>query len=331
MPLFIQRNDITKMRVDAVVNAANNTLLGGGGVDGAIHRAAGRELLEECKRIGGCVTGQGYNLPAKYVIHTVGPVWRGGGYNEEQLLRSCYKNCLKLAEENNITSIAFPLISAGAYGYDVNEALKIASEEIESFLETYDITAYIVVYGASALRAGEDRFKSVAQYIDDNYIAEHFIVGERSCCLPKMLAAQDYSVAQKAKEDLVCRDVSSLDDYIDGEIDESFSQMLLRIIDEKGIKDSECYKKANIDRRLFSKIRSNPDYKPSKATVLAFAVALELSFEESEEMLKKAGFAFSHSSKFDIIIEYYIKNNNYNIYEINEALFSFDQVLLGSY
>lgn len=332
MPLFIQRNDITKMRVDAIVNAANNTLLGGGGVDGAIHRAAGKGLLEECSHLGGCRTGEavitkGYNLPAKYVIHTVGPIWRGGSYNEEELLRSCYKNSLKLAEENNIDSIAFPLISAGAYGYDINEALKIASEEIEKFLTTHDITAYIVVYGASALKAGEEKYKNVAQYIDDNYVAEHFL--PRSVFLGH--PAPESKSYSEAEGDLVCCNTSSLDDYIDDEIDESFSQMLLRKIDEKGIKDSECYKKANIDRRLFSKIRSNPDYKPSKATVLAFAVALELSFEESEEMLKKAGFAFSHSSKFDIIIEYYIKNNNYNIYEINEALFSFDQVLLGSY
>ncbi len=336
MPLFIQRNDITKMEVDAIVNAANNTLLGGGGVDGAIHRAAGGELLEECRAIGGCATGQavitkGYNLPAKYVIHTVGPIWRGGNNNEEKLLRSCFINCLKIAKEKGLNSIAFPLISAGAYGYDSGEVLRIANEEIEQFLDNNYIEAYIVVFGSDALSEGRKKFKDIAEYIDDNYVdLQKIAYPERSSVfLGDMAPAM---AAMPMVEDTVasCKE-ASLESYINDEKDESFSEMLLRKIDEKGMSDSECYKKANIDRRLFSKIRSNPDYKPSKATALAFAVALELDFAQSEELLKKAGYAFSHSSVFDIIIEYYIKNNNYNIYEINEALFSFDQMLLGSY
>ena len=340
MPLFIQRNDITKMDVDAIVNAANNTLLGGGGVDGAIHRAAGSQLLEECKLLGGCPTGQavitkGYNLPAKYVIHTVGPIWRGGNNNEEQLLRSCFRNCLKIAKENNIESIAFPLISAGVYGYDSAEVLKIAGEEIENYLNDNYIEAYIIVFGADSLRAGRKKFKDIAEYIDDNYVDNHIVRygSERSRVLSEEMmpcASAEAEDNQRMSADAFAGDGVSLENYINEEKDESFSEMLLRKIDEKSMSDSECYKKANIDRRLFSKIRSNPDYKPSKATVLAFAIALELNLSESEEMLKKAGYAFSHSSVFDIIIEYYIKNNNYNIFEINEALFSFDQMLLGA-
>ena len=327
MPLQIIRNDITKVQCDAIVNAANSTLLGGGGVDGAIHKAAGKGLLLECMKLGGCKVGQakitkGYNLPCKYVIHTVGPKWKGGSNNERELLESCYKSSLELAKENNCQSVAFPLISSGVYGYPMNEAFKVAVDTVAEFLMHNDMLVYIVVYNKNALATGSKLFTDIAQYIDDNYVAEREAVFanrnvlEESICLSPMRAE-------------AFDDSADLSDIVIT-LDESFSQMLLRKIDESGMTDSECYKKANIDRKLFSKIRSNPDYKPSKPTVIAFCIALELSLAETNEMLLKAGFVLSHSNKFDVIIEYFIKRGNYNIFEINEALFAFDQSLLGA-
>ena len=338
MPLQIIRQDITKMNVDAIVNAANSSLLGGGGVDGCIHRAAGIELLEECKTLGGCNTGDAkitgaYKLPCKYVIHAVGPRYIDGKHDEEGLLRSCYEKSLKLAKENKCESVAFPLISSGIYGYPKAEALKVAIDTISSFLLENDMTVYIVIFDKNAYKISEKLFADIEEFIDDNYVDEHFCMYPESRRMNEPYYAEEkcmsieMGVGSALFDDL--EEDLSLKDVID-QIDESFSEMLLRKIDEKGIKDSECYKKANIDRKLFSKIRSDVHYKPSKPTVIAFAIALELPLHETKDMLMKAGFALSHSSKFDLIIEYFIRKGNYNIFEINEALFAFDQNLLGA-
>lgn len=336
MPLQIIRQDITKIQVDAIVNAANSSLLGGGGVDGCIHRAAGPELLKECEKLGGCSTGdakitKAYKLPCKYVIHAVGPIYKDGKHNEENLLRSCYRTSLKLAKENKCESIAFPLISSGIYGYPKAEALKVAIDEISEFLISNDMTVYIVIFDKNAYKISEKLFADIEEYIDDNYVDEHALMYPE---MRRMNRSDDieYCASISMGVDACLEEASfkaSLEDIID-QIDESFAEMLLRKIDEKGMKDSECYKKANIDRKLFSKIRSDMNYKPSKPTALAFAIALELSLDETKEMLMKAGFALSHSNKFDLIIEYFISNGNYNIFEINEALFAFDQNLLGA-
>ena len=328
MPLNIVRNDITKMKVDAIVNAANPSLLGGGGVDGAIHRAAGPELLEECRGLGGCETGSAkitgaYRLPCKYVIHTVGPVWHGGLFGERKLLSSCYRESLNLARDAGCESVAFPLISSGVYGYPRDRALDVAVETIGAFLRDHDMTVYLVVFDRASFQIGERRFQDIESYIDDHYVDLRQDKARRvqSVGFPPTPAPMAYPQECAAPGNL--REALAM-------IDESFSEMLLRKIDEKGMTDAQCYKKANIDRKLFSKIRSDRLYKPSKPTALAFAIALELPLGETRELLEKAGFALSHSSKFDIIVEYFIRQGNYNIYEINEALFAFDQSLLGN-
>ena len=334
MPLEIIRNDITKMTVDAIVNAANESLLGGGGVDGAIHYAAGPALLAECKTLGGCKTGKakitgGYNLPAKYVIHTVGPIYEDGKHGEKALLESCYRESLALAKAHNCETVAFPLISSGVYGYPKDQALKVAIDVISDFLLENEMKVYIVIFDKAAYKISEKLFSDIAEYIDDNYVDEHTDYRRESM---RMNAPIQASVGLFEDDLCECKAMLSEEDLDERikQIDESFSQMLLRKIDEKGMTDAECYKKANIDRKLFSKIRSDVHYKPSKPTAIAFAISLELTLSETEDMLKKAGFALSHSNKFDIIIEYFISKGNYNIFEINEALFAFDQSLLGA-
>ena len=311
------------MKASAIVTTANESLHGGVGVDGAIHRAAGPELLKECRTLGGCKTGQakltkGYRLPAKYVIHTVGPVWRGGGCGEKELLISAYRSSLELALAHGCETVAFPLISSGVYGYPKDQALKIAVDTIGDFLLAHDMTVWLVIFDRDAYTIGGKLFADIAAYIDDRYVDER--ADSREQQYRRMMAAAPSLCAVEAP--------GSLDEAL-SRLDESFSQMLLRKIDERGMTDAQCYKKANIDRKLFSKIRSDIHYKPSKPTAMAFAVALELPLDEARDLLQKAGFAFSRASKFDIIVEYFIAHRNYNIFEINEALFAFDQSLLG--
>lgn len=166
--------DITQQHVDAIVNAANETLLGGGGVDGAIHAAAGPGLLEECRKLKGCSTGEakltrGYNLPAKYVIHTVGPIWKGGKHGEQKLLASCYRNCFRLAEQNNIRSMAFPSISTGAYGYPGEKAAPVALKEIAIGLQTTPVNkAIMVCFNKSTYNTYKSAYKTIAMSTRSN-------------------------------------------------------------------------------------------------------------------------------------------------------------------
>lgn len=329
MPLIIVRNDITKMPVDAIVNAAKESLLGGGGVDGCIHRAAGPELLAECRTLGGCKTGdakitKAYRLPCRYVIHTVGPVWNGGSHGERKQLVSCYWTSLALAKEHNCETVAFPLISSGIFGYPKDQALRVAVDTISEFLAENDMTVYIVIFDRAAYQIGNKLFADIAAYIDDHYVDAH--TDFRRERMRRMGLVESRMLT--AYEDAPMA-ASGLDEAL-AHLDTGFSETLLKLIDRSGKKDAEVYKKANVDRKLFSKIRNNPDYKPSKPTAVAFAIALELSLSETRDLIARAGYALSPSSKFDVIIEYFIMQRDYDIFRINEALFAFDQSLLGA-
>lgn len=338
MPFEIVRNDITNMDVDAIVNPASRKVVVGTGVDLAVNKKAGPKLFEARKAIGelsvsSAVLTAGFDLQASFVIHAVCPRWKGGLFGEEELLRKTYRNVLALAKENSMSSIAFPFLGAGNNAFPKKLAMRIATEEISRFLMENEMQIYLVVYEKESLFISEKLFSDVRHYIDDAYIAEkepelrEFFV---SAPMPmRNNRPSSYDMQSDASADFFYESVSvDIEDWL-MEQDIGFSEYLLKLIDLTGEKDSVIYNKANIDRKHFSKIRNNPDYRPSKSTVLAFAVALELDLDGTKALLEKAGFALSHSSKRDLIVEFFIKNENYNIYEINETLFAFDQTLLG--
>ncbi|WP_338452904.1 macro domain-containing protein [Niallia oryzisoli] len=332
MPLDIVRNDITEMKVDAIVNAANPALQMGGGVCGAIFRAAGERALQKaCNKIGGCQTGEavitpGFKLDAKWIIHTPGPVWQGGSNQEAALLQASYQNSLELAKNHQCQSIAFPLISTGIYGYPKEEALQIAVAAITSFLFHHDMHVYLVVFDKNSFGLSKKLFSSIHQYINENYVEE---IESKFQNRLEELHIQDSLQEMNPQEMQAEEDASASLANLLNQLAEPFSTHLLRIIDEKVMSDVEVYKRANMDRRLFSKIRNGVNL-PKKKTVLALAIALHLNVDETIELLETAGYALSHSHKFDVIIEFFIKQEKYNIHEINEALFAFDQPLLGS-
>lgn len=331
MPFHIVRQDITKMQVDAIVNAANTDLLMGGGVCGAIFNAAGAQKLQAaCNKLAPIRTGEavitpGFALPAKYVIHAAGPAYHPGEPERcRELLRSAYTESLKLAKKHRCKSVAFPLISSGIYGYPKDEALEVAKYAIEDFLQEHDMEVYLAVFDKSAFVLSETLLGAVESYIDQHYVDAHQpksrdLLGVESETLA--YAAPPMPMPMMAPS-------AALDDLIE-QLDEPFSDTLLKLIDAEGKTDVEVYKRANIDRKLFSKIRKGHGYTPRKPTILALAIALELTLPETDDLLKRAGYALSHASKFDVIVEYFIVNGRYDIFEINEVLFQYNQPLLG--
>ena len=317
MPFEIVRNDITKMHVDVIVNPTNSHMFGVAGVDGSIHKVEGPRLREETAKMGTLEPGKSvltkaFNLPAGHIIHTVGPIWKDGNSGEEEVLRSCYKTALELAKREGFESIALPLIASGTFRCPKDVALNTAVRTIGEFLLFNDMTVYLVVFDKKAYQLSEDLYASVEAYIDDNYIEERRL----------------YSNNVERSMQLKPPKKKSIDDVIQ-HLDESFSEMLLRLIDERGLKDPEVYKKANVTKQTFSKIRNNSQYNPTKQTALAFAIALKLNLDEAKDLLLKSGYALSKSSRFDVIVSFFLESENYDIYEINLVLFEFNEKLLG--
>ena len=341
MPLQIIRQDITKMWVDAIVNTTNEEMVGYSGVDLAIHTIAGVGLDAECAKLAPLGLGQAklsgaYGLPCKYVIHTSGPVWRGGLVGESIILRSCYIESLKLAVKSGCRSVAFPLISSGVYGYPKDQVLKFAIQTITEFLFDHELTVYLCVFDKESYSFSQKLFSDIQEFINDEYVDEHDedfyeALDGRIDEMPMAKCIQAPMCADAMmprKRETSSAAGKSLREYMK-QMDRSFQEMLFDLIDESGMTDVECYKKANVDKRTFSKIKSNKDYKPSKQTVIAFAISLQLDMDTTQELLATAGFTLSRSKVFDKIIRYFIHTGNYDIFEINEALFEFDQVLLG--
>ena len=326
MPLKIIREDITRVHADAIVNTANPEPVVGRGTDMALYLAAGAEETPAGrKRIGAIPPGRAaatgaYRLNARYVIHTVGPEWRGGGFREREILGECYANSLALADSLKCKSAAFPLISAGIYGFPKAEALSVAFSEIGRFLLSHDMTVILAVLDRDAFEMSGRLFSDLED-----------LVGEKEAAA--RLRREYGAGANAARGGLPLRPAErgarsfSLDEAL-GTKEDTFTRRLFRLIDERGLDDVTVYKRANIDRKLFSGIRCKKNYHPKKKTAVALAIALELSMDETADLLARAGYALSPNDRFDVIVSHFISRRFYNIWEINAALFRYGEQTL---
>lgn len=331
MPIKLIRHDITKINCDAIVSPENHSCIAYGGTSLAIQTAGGEKLRRECEKLGRISSGESkitkaYDLPCKYVIHTAGPVWQGGEKGEEIALINCYRSSLELAKKHHCKSVAFPLISSGRYGYPKESVLRVAVDTVSRFLENNEMLVYIVVYDKASFSVSQKLFSDVTSYITDNYVdsVKRMKLSTFLASSPMPSCEKSMSRAREALPESI-----SLDDMLE-KMDKGFAETLFYYIDKKGVTDVECYKMANVDKKTFSKIKCNKHYKPSKVTVVSFAIGLRLNIEETNHLLRTVGMSLSRSNKFDVIIEYFITSGNYStIFDVNETLYQFDQVTLG--
>lgn len=348
MPFEIVRNDITNMQVDAIVNAASRLPRVNAGVDSAIHKKAGPALLEARKEVGYIQPGTAaitpaFDLDAEYVIHAATPTWLDGLHGEMRMLRKAYDTCLKLAADNNCDSIAFPLLASGNHGFPKGKALQVAVSAFSEFLMEHEMQIYLVVFGQESLKLSEKLVHKVSCYIDENYVAayeEETYGGIGADCRSDRYRLRRFREMREERMAAPCamepceseasvKSALSLDEFIK-EKDAGFTETLLELIKKSGKKNSYIYKKANISKQHFSKIINDPNAKPSKQTAIALALALELNLEDTRDLIGRAGYALTNSSTFDLIIRYFIEHKQFNVIEINIALYEFDQSLLGA-
>lgn len=387
MPFQIVRNDITKMQVDAIVNTANPMPGYGAGIDTAVYEAAGvKELLAKRHEIGiidrGCsVITDGYKLPARYIIHTVGTAWQGGDHGEEDIIRSCYRSVFKVALDNGIETLAIPLLASGSYGFPKGIALRIALSEIESFMADHDMELYLVVFDEKSFSLSSELYGDIDAYINDNYVEEkakeeylgsttgHSNQPVGSAMMSQSMARErrvgsitdafhlDRKNRKSRKESFEeCHEImadydtldvaeneapilqepkakagkpKSLEDAVKN-LDKTFMELVFSFADDRGLTDVEVQKRANLDRKAFSKLKCGTTKNPSKSTALALAIALELNLDDTKDLLSRAGLALSPCSKQDIIVQYFIEREAYDIYAINIALFEHGEQLLGT-
>lgn len=341
MPFHIIRQDITTMQVDAIVNTTNAQMVGYSGIDLAVHQKAGPRLDALCRELAPLELGfakitPGFGLPCKYIIHTAGPVWEGGQYGERALLRSCYLESLRLARSHGCETLAFPLISSGHYGYPKDQVLRHAVEVISEYLEYEELTVFLCVYDPASYQFSPSLYADISRFIRSqqaDFRPKAAMAKPRLFRKPRECREEMAAPCQAMPEMMPCAmpcppPVGSLSDFLE-QMDAGFAETLFTLIDQRGMTDVACYKKANVDKKTFSKIKCNPAYRPSKPTAIAFAIALQLNLEETQHLLGTAGMTLSRSSQFDLIIEYFISRGIYDVYEINQALFEFDQMLLG--
>ncbi len=349
MPFQIVRNDLTRMNVDVIVNPANPGAVIGRGTDCAVYEAAGREkLLEARRKIGLIEPGyvavtKGFKLKAKNIIHAVGTTWRGGDFNEEQTMRICYRNVFAAAVRLEAESIAFPLMASGSYGFPKEKALDIAVSETGRFLESNDMMVYLVVFDSESVQLSREIYGDIDSFIDDNFVeaankAEHVIERPKFAFRPRKAEMMRESEADlyemqcetaSEPELLQSKNARKLDDVI-ANLEKNFMEMVFTYADERGMTDVEVQKRANIDKRAFSKLKCGTTRNPSKPTALAFAIALRLSLDETKDLLARAGYALSPCSRQDLIVEYFITHEAYDINEVNIALFEHNEPTLGA-
>ena len=349
MPLKIIRNDITRVKADAIVNTANPLPRIGAGTDRAIHDAAGPELLASRKQIGpiavgSCAATPAFRLNASYVLHTVSPGWEGGGKGEAETLRRAYDAALETADSLGCRSVAFPLLAAGSYGFPHDLALSVAIQAFTDFLLDHDVTILLVLFNGKAFGLAASLFDDLKSYIDDNYVDAQEIreYGAAAQQRPRREPPTALRRNARAESGALPRDADfcssamamppamampsaampageSLEEFL-RQSESTFTESLLDLLRERAGKDSEVYKRAEISKQLFSKILSNRDYKPTKDTAIQLAIGLQLDLAQTQKLLEKAGYALTRSSKADLVVQYYIERKIYSVSFINEAL-----------